>query len=144
MFELTPVLAALETSAEADWVGGPIYPLISAMHILSFAFVIVPVLLADLRVVRTGSADDQVGLLTRIALFAFAGAALTGVLLLSVQATRYAENPMIYWKFGLLFLAGVNALLFLRLQRFQRTIATASALILCGVLLSGRWIAFAA
>lgn len=142
MFELTPVLAALETSALADWVGGPIYPVISALHILAFAFVLVPVLMADVRVLKIGTADGQVARLSRIALFAFAGAALTGVLLLSVQATRYAENPAIYWKFGLLALAGANAFLFYGLQNHQKIIAVVSILIWCGVLLSGRWIAF--
>lgn len=97
MFELAPMLQALETSALADWVGGPIYPLISALHILAFAFVLVPVLTADVRVLTIGDADAQVFRLSRVALFAFATAALTGILLLSVQATRYAENPAIYW-----------------------------------------------
>lgn len=144
MLELTPILQALETSALADWVGGPIYPLISALHILAFAFVIVPVLMADACVLKTGDADAQVTHLSQVALSAFVAAALTGVLLLSVQATRYAENPAIYWKFGLLGLAGVNAALFLQLQSARRLFATGSIVIWCGVLLSGRWIAFAA
>ncbi|WP_227272637.1 hypothetical protein [Roseobacter weihaiensis] len=144
MFELTSVLAALETSTLADWVGGPIYPMISALHILAFAFVIVPVLMADVRVLKIGAADDQVSRMSRIAVFAFAGAAFTGFLLLSVQATRYAENPAIYWKFGLLALAAANAFLFYRLEKGQRIIAVVSVFAWCGVLLSGRWIAFSA
>lgn len=144
MFELTPLLTALETSALADWVGGPIYPLISALHILALAFVIAPVLMADVRILKTGVIDDQVARLTRTVLLAFAAAALTGVLLLSVQATRYAENVAMYWKFGLLAVAGANALLFYRFERFCKILAAASALVWFGILLSGRWIAFAA
>ncbi|MEO0720913.1 MAG: hypothetical protein AAFY43_02055 [Pseudomonadota bacterium] len=144
MLELTSGLAALETSMLADWVGGPVYPVISALHILAFAFVIVPVLMADVRVLKIGAADCQVSRLSRTALFAFAGAAVTGLLLLSVQATRYAENPAIYWKFGLLALAGVNATLFHLLEKDQRIIAVVSVFVWCGVLLSGRWIAFSA
>ncbi|WP_299605215.1 hypothetical protein [uncultured Tateyamaria sp.] len=144
MFELTPALAALETSPLADWVGGPIYPLISALHILAFAFVLVPVLVADARILKIGAVDDEVSRLSHTALLAFGGAALTGSLLLSVQATRYAENPAIYWKFGLLALAGANAFLIYWLQKAQKVIAAVSALIWCGVLLSGRWIAFVA
>ncbi|MFQ6550522.1 hypothetical protein AADZ90_021475 [Aestuariibius sp. 2305UL40-4] len=144
MFELTSVLAALETSALADWVGGPAYPVISALHILTFAFVVVPILMADVRVLRIGAADEQVSRLSRTALLAFTGAAVTGLLLLSVQATRYAENPAVYWKFGLLALAGVNASLFHWLQKAPRIIAFVSVFVWCGVLLSGRWVAFAA
>lgn len=144
MLELTPVLAALETSTLADWVGGPAYPMISALHIFSFAFVIVPVLMADVRVLKMDAADDQVSRLSRTALLAFTGATVTGLLLLSVQATRYAENPAIYWKFAFLALAGVNASLFHWLQKGHRMFAFVSVFVWCGVLLSGRWIAFAA
>ncbi|WP_299682367.1 hypothetical protein [uncultured Roseobacter sp.] len=144
MFELTSLLAALETSTLADWVGGPIYPVISALHILTFAFVVVPVLMADVRVLKIGVADDQVARLSRTVVLAFTGAAFTGFLLLSVQATRYAENPAIFWKFGFLALAGANAVLFYLLEKVQRIIAVVSVLVWCGVLLAGRWIAFSA
>ncbi|MCR9195259.1 MAG: hypothetical protein NXH88_11030 [Hyphomonas sp.] len=138
-----PFLVALERSILADWVGGPIYPVISALHILAFAFVIVPVLMADVRVLTVGAADETVIRLARIAVFGFGCAALTGILLFSVQATRYAENPAIYWKFGFLCAAGLNALCFRWFVNLRQSIAFVSAIFWCGVLFSGRWIAFA-
>ena len=143
MFELTDILTALEISRLANWVGGPIYPIISALHILAFGFVIAPVLLADIRVLRIGHVDERVTWLSRIALVGFAGAAVTGTLLFSVQATRYAENPALYWKLGFLGIGGLNALCFYLFSRLRRVLAIISAVVWCGVLFSGRWIAFA-
>ena len=144
MFDLTPVLAVLEISALANWVGGPICPLISALQILAFSFVIVPVLMADCRIIRTGVIDSHITGISCVALVAFAGAALTGILLLRVQAPRCAENPAAYWRFGLPAVAGSDVLLFHTLARFQGAIAAASVFFWCGIILSGRWIAFAA
>lgn len=143
MLELTSLLRRLETSPLADWVGGPIYPIVSALHIVGLAFVIVPVFLADVRIISLGCADDRAKWLSRIALAGFLGATFTGSLLFSVQATRYADNPAIAFKLALLSFAGINALCFYGLSGLRRALAASSVIVWCGVLLSGRWIAFA-
>ena len=143
MLKLTPVLAWLEASALADWVGGPIYPLISAMHILSICFLIAPVVLADLRIVRFKVIDDWVVQLSRIAVLGFGAAAITGVLLFAVQATRYTENPAVLIKFALILLAGTNAALFASFKTMRPMTASLSICLWLAVLLAGRWIAFA-
>lgn len=143
MHWLTTVLARLEASVLADWVGGPIYPLISALHIFAIAFLIAPVILADLRVLRFGGMDDTAEDLSRIALYEFCGAVATGVLLFSVQATRYFENPALVAKFAVLVLAGTNAAVFKLIRGARRVAAALSIGLWCAVLLAGRWIAFA-
>ncbi len=143
MLGLTPLLARLEASALADWVGGPIYPLISALHILSISFLIAPVVLADLRVLMLKGIDDGAVRLSRIAFLGFGAAATTGVLLFSVQATRYAENPAVLIKFALILLAGANAALFVLFNSIRPFNASLSIVIWCSVVVAGRWIAFA-
>ncbi|MGB0695906.1 MAG: hypothetical protein ACPGOY_09670 [Rhodospirillaceae bacterium] len=143
MFGLTSVLSAIETSALADLVGGPVYPFISALHILAISFLIAPVILADLRILRVKEVDGFAKSLLRIALIGFGAAVATGILLFSVQATRYAENPAVMIKFFLLALAGANAALFAALKRVRLVSAALSIGLWCAVLLAGRWIAFA-
>lgn len=143
MLGLTPLLARLEASALADWVGGPIYPLISALHILSISFLIAPIVLADLRVLRLKEMDDAGVQLSRIAVLGFIAAATTGVLLFAVQATRYAENPAVLIKFALILLAGANAALFAWFKSMRLMTTSLSICLWCAVLVAGRWIAFA-
>lgn len=143
MLGLKPVLAWLEASALADWVGGPIYPLVSAMHILSISFLIAPIILADLQVLRLKDIDESAMRLGRIALLGFGAAATTGVLLFAVQATRYAENPSVLIKFALILLAGANAALFAAFKSMRPVTASLSICLWCAVLVAGRWIAFA-
>jgi len=140
---LTKALAWLEGSDLADWVGGPVYPLISALHILAIAFLIAPVILADIRILRLNGMDDITRQLIRVSLLGFGAAATTGALLFTVQATRYVENPAAGAKFALLLLAGANAGLFALVKRTRRLAAALSIALWCLVLLAGRWIAFA-
>ncbi|MEO1178428.1 MAG: hypothetical protein AAFV87_15070, partial [Pseudomonadota bacterium] len=92
MHWLTPVLAWLEASALADWVGGPAYPLISALHILAISFLIAPVILADVRVLRIRELDDYSGRLSRIAIFGFGAAArITGAIRKEIARMCSAE-----------------------------------------------------
>ncbi|MEL6377574.1 MAG: hypothetical protein AAFQ04_10325 [Pseudomonadota bacterium] len=143
MLWLTSAFAALETSAVADWVGGPIYPVISALHILAISFLIAPVILVDLRVLRMKEVDSAAKGLLRVALIGFGTAVVTGFLLFSVQATRYAENPAVLIKFFLLALAGANAALFAFVEGARPVSVALSIGLWCGVLFAGRWIAFA-
>ncbi|MBO6756404.1 MAG: hypothetical protein JJ902_08765 [Roseibium sp.] len=143
MLWLTGVLGSFEASPLADWVGGPIYPLVSALHILAIGFLVAPVILADLRVLRRGQVDATSIDLSRVALIGFCAAVATGVLLFSVQATRYAVNPAVLIKFSLLAIAGANAALFYLISRIRRATAALSIGIWCAVLIAGRWIAFA-
>ena len=139
---LGELLIWLQTSKLADVVGGPLYPLFSAAHILSFAFLIVPVMLADLRVLRTGGVDGTSVALSRIALLGFCVAALTGFLLFMVQAVRYAGNPAMTVKLSLILLAGLNAAAFYGLKERRRVMAALSIGFWAAILLAGRWIAF--
>lgn len=143
MFVLTKLLLHVESSALAGFIGGPVYPVVSALHILAFGFVIVPILIADFRILRSNEVDLASRKLSLIALGGFAIAAATGLLLFTVQASRYVENPALLIKFALLLLAGMNAAWFQTGARQLRLSAALSMLLWCGVLLSGRWIAFA-
>ena len=143
MLWLKSALERLEASALADWVGGPIYPLVSALHILAIAFLVAPVILADLRVLRLKEMDYVASSLSRVTLIGFGAAVVTGFLLLSVQATRYAENPALLTKFALLVLAAANAALFILFKGIRRVTAAVSIGLWCAALLAGRWIAFA-
>ena len=93
-----------------------------------------------------------VGLFRRLALGAFAVAALTGVSLFSVKASDYAAMPVFLLKLGLIAAAAANFLVFSILDRRrdeeQRASlalsfsAIASILLWSGVLLCGRFIGF--
>ena len=97
------------------------------------------------------SARKFVALLRRVALVAFAVAALTGLTLFSIQAATYARNPVFLLKLGLIVMAVLNFLAFSTLNRKSRTedaspalrvSAVASILLWSGVLLCGRFIGF--
>jgi uncharacterized membrane protein len=150
-------LAALENSALAAFVGetAGAYPFVSALHILGIALLIGPIVLVDLRLMgllRASLSPMATTLLVRTAMIGFAIAIVTGVALFSVQALKYAHNPIFQMKLALIVLAGANALA-LRLSGRgiaseletprRRIFGAASLLLWLGVLFAGRWIAFA-
>jgi apolipoprotein N-acyltransferase len=86
-------------------------------------------------------------LLRRIALAAFAGAAVTGLLLFSVRASEYATKPVFLLKMGLVLVAGMNFLAFTWISRGKGHAAAAplaalSLLLWTLVLFAGRFIGF--
>ena len=130
------------------------YPVVNALHIAAIGALFTGVVLMDLAVlgaIRSVPREKFVALLRRVALGAFAIAALTGLALFSIQATDYARNPAFLLKLGLIGLAALNFLAFFILSRRSpngetstatRFCAIASILLWSGVLLCGRLIGF--
>lgn len=129
------------------------YPIINALHIAAIGALLTSVVLMDLAMlgaIRSVPREKFVTLLRRVALAAFAVAALTGLTLFSVQATTYVRNPAFLLKLGLIALAAINFLTFSLLDKNQtegassvlRVSAVASIVLWSGVLLCGRFIGF--
>jgi hypothetical protein len=149
-------LGALEQSAlaralKASFVA---YPIVNALHIFSIGAVLTSVILMDLSVlgaIRSIAQSPFVALLRRVALTAFCGAILTGFAMFTIKASQYAAMPIFLAKMGLIVLAMLNFLLFLRLERQMRDDEPSTALrfsalasmgLWVGVLLCGRFIGF--
>jgi hypothetical protein len=130
------------------------YPVINALHIGAIGALLTSVLLMDLSVlgaIRSLPREKFVALLRRVALAAFAIAALTGLTMFSIQATDYVRNPVFLLKLGLILLAALNFVAFTVLDGRSpaqetsptlRTLAVTSILLWSGVLLAGRFIGF--
>ncbi len=130
------------------------YPIVNALHIASIGTLFTSVLLMDLATlgaIRSVAAEKLVELLRPIALGAFAFAAVTGLLLFSVQATTYAGNFAFLLKLGLIALAALNFLVFAASAHRKRSdapptsmriSAVLSILTWSGVLLAGRFIGY--
>lgn len=142
--ELAPV-RALKSSFYA-------YPVVNALHILSVGALFTSVVLLDLRTLgrlTAMPAGPFVALMRRVALTAFAGAALSGLTLFAVRARDYASTPLFVVKMGLILLAAVNFLVFARLARARipvsglaRALAVASIAFWLAVVLAGRFLGF--
>ena len=151
-------LAAVEQWQFVRWIGAGagVYPVLSALHIVSIALVAGPILLVDLRLIgalRSRAIDPGLALLARTSMIGAAMAIVTGLLIASVQITKYAANGPFLIKLALIALAGLNALALRRAARPQawparvgtargRAAAAASLLLWLGAILAGRWIAF--
>lgn len=138
--EQLALIKALKTSFFA-------YPVVNALHVLAIGALVTAVLLMDLRVIGVIRSLDErpfIRLLRRVALWAFAVAALTGALMFAVRATEYAGMPLFWIKMGLIGLAGLNFLVFslLRQPAGKRALACASMLLWPAVLLAGRFLGF--
>ena len=131
------------------------YPLVNALHIAAIGAVWTSIILMDLRVLgalRSLPAPAFLATFRRVALVAFAFAAMTGAALFCVRATHYASLPVFQLKLGLILLAGANLAAFTLLRRragawsatgpAERWLAAISATIWTGVLLAGRFIGF--
>lgn len=144
------LLKALEGSAVAEFLKDSflIYPLVNAAHILAVGAVATTVLLMDLRLLgflRSVEANAFRRLMRRTAFVAFAAAAVTGLLLFSVRARDYAENPAFLVKIGLIALAGANLAAFTLLERRSgagRIQVILSMLIWPLAIVAGRFIGF--
>ena len=129
------------------------YPIVNALHILSIGALLTSVMLMDLRIIGAFRSLPQaafVALLRRTAFCAFAGALVTGALLFSVKASEYAAMPVFLAKMGLILVAGVNFLVFMRLCRArgdgepagETILAVLSLVLWTSVLFAGRFIGF--
>lgn len=133
-------LALVRLIATSSW----LYPVISALHILGIAMLVGPIVLADLRLLRLlgPQFDPVMPALQRTALAGFALAAVSGLLLASVQVSSYATNPFFLAKMLILLAAGANAL-WLAMGGAPRIAGLLSLLLWLGAILAGRWIGFA-
>lgn len=141
------VAALLRTS-------GMLYPLVSALHIVGIGLLFGSIAALDLQLAGLWKPAGWRGAVTSLSPVAGWGlglALVTGFLLFSVRATRYADNPAMLVKAGLIGLAMLNILLVHRsLRRVAsdspplsvRVGAAASLGLWVGVIFAGRWIAF--
>jgi hypothetical protein len=155
--QLVEILSWIESSALARFIAmAPlVYPTVSALHILGIALVFGSIVPVDLRLLKVfGPQFDAVlPFLVRSALFGFALAASTGVLLASIRIADYLDNPAFLTKMALLIAAGTNAMLLRRLSDHRDVVRMVGSLVgrcaamtslslwICAVL-AGRWIAF--
>jgi hypothetical protein len=131
------------------------YPVVNSVHIAAIGALLTSVVLLDLRLLGALASLPKaafVSIFRRIAVNAFAVAALTGLALFSVKASEYAVMPVFLLKMGLIAAALANFLGFVALQRRTadgemipsalRVSALASIGLWLSVLLCGRFIGF--
>ena len=121
---VTAGLAWLEASPAGVWVRGGAwtYGLVNTAHVLGVAALFGAVAVLDLRLVglwRTVPASVLAGPCTRVAGAGLALALVSGVLLLSAQATEYADNPVFWTKLGAVALAVGNLALLHRSRAWR-------------------------
>lgn len=159
---LTSLLKLLQGSALGEAVRSVeyLYPILEASHILAIALLVGPAFTFDLRLLGVGHRVLPVTTAARnllpISRAGFAIAVLTGLALLSAQATVVAGTGAAPWKFGLLGLACLNVLVFhcgiyRRVHEWTnaavtpvaaRTGAGVSLIVWTGVIFAGRLLAY--
>jgi hypothetical protein len=151
-------------SALVDWwvaaaprLVGPVYPFVSAAHILSLALLVGAITVLDLRLLgafRATPVAHLAGPLTRVAGWGLVFAVLTGFLLFSVQPGHYLGNTAFLAKLALVTIGILNVWWVhgpaARLPplrdgpvpgRLRLAAAVSLSVWFCAVL-AGRWIAF--
>lgn len=136
------------------------YPLIESLHLIAMAVLFGSVLVVDIRILGA-SRHLPMRALARHALpwtmLAFLVVAATGSLLFVAHAAELIGNRVFMLKLGLITLAGTNAAMFhtgpyvsvaawdtgVPAPPAARLMAGASMLIWSGVIVCGRWIAYA-
>jgi len=137
-----------------------LFPWVESVHVLAITSVVGLISIVDLRLLGLASMDRAADKLARDVLpftwTAFAFAAATGLLLFSAKATGYAGNFFFRGKLILLFLAGLNMVIFhafagrgmaawsatKKPPPAARIAGGLSLLIWIGVVVCGRWIGF--
>lgn len=115
---LNSLLMLLQGSALGDLVRNAqyLYPVLEAIHILGIALLVGPAFAFDLRLLGVGNRVVSVTTAARhllpVSHVGLAVAFVTGIALLSAQATVVATTGAAPWKFGLLILAGLNVPIF--------------------------------
>ncbi|EOV9619518.1 hypothetical protein ACN5LY_004159 [Cronobacter dublinensis] len=145
-----------ETLRDAQY----LYPALESLHILGISLLIGPTFIFDLRLLGIGRSIVTVTLAARYLLpvshIGLTIAVMTGMALLSAQATVVASAGAAPWKAGLIIVAGFNVLIFHK--GIYRTVvnwdldthsplpakfsALVSALVWMGVILAGRFLAY--
>jgi hypothetical protein len=115
---LNSLLNMLQGSALGEAVRSAeyVYPVLEASHILGVALLVGPAFTFDLRLLGAGhrvvSVTTAARNLLSVSHVGFAIAVITGLALLSAQATVVAGTGAAPWKLGLLILACVNVVVF--------------------------------
>jgi hypothetical protein len=127
------------------------YPALEVLHIVGIALLVGNLVLLELRVWGLGG-DLPVQALARLALglavFGFALAGASGLLMFAAQAAELLANRAFVLKMGLLMLAGTNAAWFhgrgslVRMDRTARLLTLVSTAIWLAVIVCGRSIAY--
>ena len=139
---------------------GLLFPWIESVHVLSITLVVGTIGIVDLRLLGLASRNRAISRMSDEVLpvtwTAFGFAALTGVLLFTSNALKYAHNPFFLAKMCLLVLAFFNMLLFnlitsRGIERWDespnvpgavRFAGAASLALWIAVIVTGRWIGF--
>ncbi len=107
--EATPIATAVR---ESTW----LFPTIESVHVLSIVLVVGTIMIVDLRLINVASRRRSVSGLMRETLpwtwGAFVCAVITGGLLFSSSAMKYAHNWQFEAKMVMLLLAGINMAIF--------------------------------
>ena len=117
---LDALLNSLQDSALGEAVRGTpfLYPTLESLHILGIAVLVGPAFAFDLRLLGVGRRLVPVTTAARYLLpvshVGLVISLVTGVALLSAQATAVAGSAAAPWKLGLLLMAGLNVLVFHR------------------------------
>lgn len=153
------VLAGLVATwlSVAPRVIGPVYPWLSATHILSLGLLVGAVVVLDLRllgVFRTSAVEQLAGPLGRVAGIGLAVALATGAMLFSVQPGHYLDNPAFLTKLGLVAVGLANACVVRSRSGWRQVLrggpitpalrlsAGLSLVAWIGAVFAGRWIAY--
>lgn len=129
------------------------YPMLEVAHIAGIAMLFGSLVVLDLRLWGAGAATLPAGplarLLLRVAWVGFALVLASGGFMFSTQPGELLRNPAFRVKLVLLVLAGLNAAWFhlrggvARDDRLMRVLGVLSLGIWLGVMICGRWIAYA-
>ena len=160
--DLLPLFQQLHDSALSEWLRTSLkaMPIVEAIHVMAIVTVFGTIFLVDLRLLgypnlqRSFSRLHQE--LLRWTWGAFGVAAVTGVLLLMVNAVTYYRNTALWLKMLVILLAGINMLVFegvtaKSVANWDKGVTPPTAARLAGalsillwvtVIFLGRWIGF--
>jgi hypothetical protein len=159
--DLSAFFDVMQNSAVSEWLRTSLkaVAIVNAVHVISIAIVFGTILIVDLRLLGFQTQRSVMRLhhdLVRWTWIAFGIAAVSGVLLLMVNAVTYYRNTAFWMKMGAIVLAGINMLVFeyvtaksmpswdkgVTPPMAARSAAALSLVLWLAVIVFGRWIGF--